>query len=126
MVDRNGTDVPGVISPRVHEAEWFPRASNNCTFSYWQVQRRYVPRSVPFGILDLRPDGTEWEDLCIVTDNRSTTSCSFSVRTNREYRLRVRELCEDSLANSVWVDNEETCRSAPVSALPPVNLTCPS
>merc|ERR1719506_3042300 len=76
---------------------------------------------MPPGFYDPFPDETEWYDLCnhTITDILET-SCVYSVRTNREYKLRVRETCSDQLAFSQWTENTGTCRTEPKRAEGPI------
>jgi hypothetical protein len=121
-LDENGTADPGRIDPKVHEARWVPGASNNCEFLFWEVEMMYEARDM--GPNDEFPEGTDWFPICGDTAyNRTTTSCSFPVRTNREYRLRIREHCVDPYADTDWTYTGQVCHSSGVRAQPPLDLT---
>jgi hypothetical protein len=131
LYEPNATE--GTVDEYIHQASWIPDGAQtgskygNCTFSHWQVQLKYVEREVPGNIEDPMSAGTAWGDICVIYDFRNITSCEFIVRRNREYKLRVRELCTDPLADSIWEETfpwgQGVCHSAPLVTPAPENVT---
>jgi hypothetical protein len=106
-----------------HQGNWSPGAQNNCSFSAYELQLRYLRRDVPDGVDDPLAAGSDWIDACSVVSSRNATTCAYSVRPNRPYRLRVREKCNDTLADSDWRESEQVCTSNPLRAVAPANFS---
>eukprot|EP00929_Paragymnodinium_shiwhaense_P108765 TRINITY_DN750_c0_g2_i1.p1 TRINITY_DN750_c0_g2~~TRINITY_DN750_c0_g2_i1.p1 ORF type:complete len:5718 (-),score=836.45 TRINITY_DN750_c0_g2_i1:11-16636(-) len=84
---------------------WSGGVPENCTFVGWEVGLRLLPR-LPFvnyrGVYEEAAPEGDWDVACLM-NGRDDTTCTIGpyLLSNRDYRIRVRELCTDPQANSV-------------------------
>lgn len=97
---------------------WVAAAQNDCTFSYWEVSLRLLPREnitrADNGNFEAEQLGGTWFVSCMVA-TRSDQQCRVgppygpALLTYRDYEVRVRERCSDARADSAFmVQNSRT------------------
>jgi hypothetical protein len=109
--------------------------SENCTFFAWDVELMLFPREAsvsPDGVYEVYQPGFDWTLACRRYD-RNDTYCKWgvappkdgslpdgfwSMRSGRQYLVRVRERCTDILADSNFTESNTTCDTVSVPATP--------
>eukprot|EP00435_Cladocopium_sp_Y103_P002062 s647_g1.t1 len=103
------------------QVSWTPGAPGDCSFEAWEIYMQLLPNSMT------SPSASAWMLACRSNLLEETSCYVDSLLSGRYYALRIRQVCVNPAASSVYAELTGTeCLVTAMPASSPVNLTAVS